>query len=614
MSASGELQIPTILQQALAHLQRNDFKEAERLLEFALAREEDNCDTLHLFGQMRRVQNRYAEAEVFYRKALAADPGRAELHYHVGQLMVLMGRLDEALESFSEAIRLKPNFFHAHLDLGLTLSRREDYVGAEKAYRQVLRLQPNLLAAKQALSATLIVLGKVKEAESVARTGLMQAQKDPQAFAVLEHNLAVAISEQRRYAEALAVFDDLQARAPGLPRAAYNRGNTLQSMGRFTDAEAAYREALARDPADLKAHTSLTQLLYRQGREDFLTSYDEAMGMRPDNPQLPAEKARFLFLADRYEEAREAFERSLVLAPDYANARDGLGSTLSRLGRHDDAAREFERVLKAHPDFVDARCDFAECLSRSGDPERALVMAQEALQRQPHNQLALALWGTALRQTGDEREHVLNDYEKLVCVFDLEPPRGFSDMASFNRELSAELALLHLDAREHINQTSRLGTKTSGTLFGAGHDLVERLRERIDAAVAAYIGEMKPDTDHPLFSRRGDGFRYWGSWSTRLGDCGFHTNHVHPRGWISSAYYVALPDVVGDERETQGWIKFGEPSFDAGFKNPIQRAVQPVPGRLVLFPSYMWHGTVPFRSSQPRVTLAFDAVPPEPAS
>ena len=44
--------------------------------------------------------------------------------------------------------------------LALPCRKREDFVGAEKAYRQVLRLQPNLLAAKQALSATLIVLGE----------------------------------------------------------------------------------------------------------------------------------------------------------------------------------------------------------------------------------------------------------------------------------------------------------------------------------------------------------------------------------------------------------------------------------------------------------------------
>jgi hypothetical protein len=37
--------------------------------------------------------------------------------------------------------------------------------------------------------------------------------------------------------------------------------------------------------------------------------------------------------------------------------------------------------------------------------------------------------------------------------------------------------------------------------------------------------------------------------------------------------------------------------------------VQPVPGRLVLVPSYRWHGTVPFQSGDPRLTIAFDVVP-----
>jgi hypothetical protein len=35
----------------------------------------------------------------------------------------------------------------------------------------------------------------------------------------------------------------------------------------------------------------------------------------------------------------------------------------------------------------------------------------------------------------------------------------------------------------------------------------------------------------------------------------------------------------------------------------------PAPGRLVLFPSYAWHGTVPFTSAAPRLTAAVDALP-----
>ena len=135
------------------------------------------------------------------------------------------------------------------------------------------------------------------------------------------------------------------------------------------------------------------------------------------------------------------------------------------------------------------------------------------------------------------------------------------------------------------------------------------MRARIDEAVADYIARMKDNAEHPLFQRRRKEFDYAASWSARLHDCGYHTNHVHPKGWISSAYYVAVPESAADVQAKQGWIKFGEPYFDAGPKASVRRAIQPVPGTLVLFPSYMWHGTVPFRSAESRTTIAFDVVP-----
>jgi hypothetical protein len=41
----------------------------------------------------------------------------------------------------------------------------------------------------------------------------------------------------------------------------------------------------------------------------------------------------------------------------------------------------------------------------------------------------------------------------------------------------------------------------------------------------------------------------------------------------------------------------------------VRCAIKPIPGTLVLFPSYMWHGTVPFHAPASRTTIAFDAVP-----
>ncbi len=121
---------------------------------------------------------------------------------------------------------------------------------------------------------------------------------------------------------------------------------------------------------------------------------------------------------------------------------------------------------------------------------------------------------------------------------------------------------MHTDLREHVDQTLRHGTQTAPSLLEGRNALLGALRQRIEEAVGVYIARMpRDDDDHPLNGRRGAGFAFAGSWSSRLHDCGFHANHVHPKGWISSCYYVAVPDIVLGASARQGWIKFGEPSF-----------------------------------------------------
>src|SRR5690606_14817024 len=96
-----------------------------------------------------------------------------------------------------------------------------------------------------------------------------------------------------------------------------------------------------------------------------------------------------------------------------------------------------------------------------------------------------------------------------------------------------------------------------------------------------------------------------GSWSVRLRAAGHHANHIHDEGWLSSAFYVALPDSVRDAAEGShaGWLQLGQPLASLGLDLPPRRLVQPQPGRLALFPSYVWHGTRPFADPQPRVTI-----------
>jgi hypothetical protein len=68
-----------------------------------------------------------------------------------------------------------------------------------------------------------------------------------------------------------------------------------------------------------------------------------------------------------------------------------------------------------------------------------------------------------------------------------------------------------------------------------------------------------------------------------------------------------LPTPDGSQPRA-GWLAFGEASLGLEGFGP-DHFVRPEPGMLVLFPSYMWHGTVPFVEGGRRLTAAFDVVP-----
>jgi tetratricopeptide (TPR) repeat protein len=607
-----ETQVRALLQSAMSHLNRGETGQAEDILSPLVSGAAPDADALQLIGVIRRMQGQLDEAEDFYRRSLALKPEQPQVHYNLGNLLRARGRFDESIVAYREAIRLKPNYAEAHLSLALAHAAQGDHPEAEKCCRNALRLQPNYVPAKQTLAAELNELERPAEAEHLLRQTLALGVRDPEQAAALEHNLGISLNMQKRYPEALRYLEAARQKAPDLPFADYNRGNALQHLGRLDEALACYRRAVAHNPLNMLAHRDLNHLLYRLGDDAaFLSSFDEASALYPEVGELPLHKADFLFVGGRYELARETFQRAAYLLPHLALPHDALGLIHTQFNEFDAAVREHRIALDLEPQNPQAWRNFAETLLRAGAAEEALHAAKQSLAIEPQNQNTIAIWGLALRLLSDPAEERINDCETLVRVYEITPPTGYSNIESFNSELNTYLDRLHCDNRECFDQTLRRGTQTLDNLFGAGHRPAESLRAQINLAVADYVGQMTPDAGHPLFKRRRTAFAYAASWSSRLHDCGFHTNHVHPKGWISSAYYVAVPDAVQRGNGQEGWLKFGEPNFACGLKEPVRRTVQPAPGLLVLFPSYMWHGTLPFHSSQSRTTIAFDVVPRE---
>jgi hypothetical protein len=207
--------------------------------------------------------------------------------------------------------------------------------------------------------------------------------------------------------------------------------------------------------------------------------------------------------------------------------------------------------------------------------------------------------------TSDPRSKWLEGDERLVWDGDLS-----ADLPPLDR-LANVLRSLHVAKGEYLDQSVRGGTQTDGPLFRRIEPEIRALRSAVTTAVERYVAQLPPaDPKHPLLSRRRDrASRFAGSWSVRLRGGGYHANHVHPQGWISSALYVALPSTGSHRDRHAGWLAMGEPPPGLPLGLSATRHVQPRPGKLVLFPSWMWHGTVPFRTGE-RLTVAFDVAVP----
>jgi hypothetical protein len=227
----------------------------------------------------------------------------------------------------------------------------------------------------------------------------------------------------------------------------------------------------------------------------------------------------------------------------------------------------------------------------------------------PDNQYLIAMQTTALRLLNDPRYERLCDYDGMVLSMLIEPPPGWSSLGAFLTELTAHLNTLH-NPHGHrlLYQSLRQGTETTQDLSRSRDPAIQALFQAFAAPIARYREHIGQGEDALRRRNRGP-TRFNGGWSVRLHSDGYHTSHVHPRGWISSAFYVQLPDSTRAGRTGEGILSFGAPGMLTTPTLSAQLSVRPEVGLLVLFPSYFWHGTLPFHSGQPRLTVAFDAVP-----
>jgi len=387
--------------------------------------------------------------------------------------------------------------------------------------------------------------------------------------------------------------------APGNPEVVRGLVAALAAQGRVAEAVEGLEIALRRSPLWTEGHSLLSSMRWAEGeRLGFTRSFDEALSQHPTSYELRRAQLSALIEAEHFEDALARIRQATELAADKMLFATQEAAVFAEQGDVANAERLFAQLAPLK--LVSADVWHVRHLLRTGRPDAAA----KTIDRWLDTPEQVSFWhyaATAWRLAGDSRSDWLEGDERLVGSYDI------ADRLPPLDQLATVLRRLHTSKSEFFSQSVRGGTQTDGNLFQRIEPEIVAVREAVRSAVTDHIAQLPPiDPAHPLLRSRPQAIHFAGAWSVRLASGGRHANHVHPLGWLSSALYIVLPPDLG--QDDAGILTLGEPQAELGLSLPPHRLIEPKPGRLALFPSWMWHGTRPFAEGE-RITVAFDVAP-----
>jgi predicted O-linked N-acetylglucosamine transferase (SPINDLY family) len=204
--------------------------------------------------------------------------------------------------------------------------------------------------------------------------------------AVLEQALrtATGLHVAGRLDEAEAGYREILARHPDHGVALHRLGVLALQSGRAATALERLGRAVALDPGAWRSHCSLGQALLALGRfPDAQGAFLRAAQLNPGCLEAwlgAGEAGRALGLI---QEALAAFRQAAALRPDHAEAQNGLGVALQDAGRVPEAIQAFRRALELQDDFPIAHNNLGNALLLDRQTDRALALLEGVVARWP---------------------------------------------------------------------------------------------------------------------------------------------------------------------------------------------------------------------------------------
>lgn len=195
-------------------------------------------------------------------------------------------------------------------DAALKASREQRWADARTLWEDHLRANPDDATGVAELGWAEMEMGRLAD----AKREFNRALRLKPGLARAHEGLVALALKQFRFEEAVDAASSMVVANPKNAVAERTLGDAYRAASRRSDAEAAYRRAIALDPRDARSHAALGDtLLVRRKSDEAAREYAEAVRLEPDNASWREGLARATLAAGQYGKAAVAFADTLAL-------------------------------------------------------------------------------------------------------------------------------------------------------------------------------------------------------------------------------------------------------------------------------------------------------------
>ena len=376
------------------------------------------------------------------------------------------------------------------------------------------------------------------------------------------------------------------------------------------------RKATALRPALVKNWEVLGRLLLETDEgADAISVLANAISKHPTVPILHLLQAEAYYQTQQFARSRQILDRMPAISTEDRSTAIYRLELVMKTKAAKDIARVAKETLTLDPTNVSALRALGRASRKMGISEIMLPACQAALEYDPGHvqaryELAVAF---AILGHSEQARHLIS-LDQFITITEVPPPQGYANAEAFKSVLVSEIMRNPTLKPDPFDKATKGGLQTGG-LPDVGDHAVSKVLDQIRSAVDAADANLPQGLEHPFVKGRPRRATLR-AWAVVYPADGRQEAHIHPAGWMSGIYYVAAPTTLSYHDSHRGCLVLGIPEMNGKSLNLPWgiRHIDPVPGRLVLFPSYIPHATIPTRSSETRICIAFDVIPVRPNS